>query len=85
MDDLLDEPLVGEHRRDLDGVVVDDLRALLREARRAAAELRDAVEVCLTASAVNGVPSWNFTSLRSLKRHVLSVTAHDVASTGTMP
>src|SRR6266702_2696379 len=37
----------------------------------------------LTSSDVNGEPSWNFTSGRSVTSHVVSLTAfHDVASAG---
>ena len=37
-----------------------------------------------TSSAVNGVPSWNLTPGRSLKRHVVGLTCvHDSASDGT--
>ncbi len=40
--------------------------------------------VATTSSAENGVPSWNFTFLRSLNSHVRSSTArHEVASPGT--
>ena len=37
-----------------------------------------------TSSAVIGVPSWNFTFLRRLKRHTVGETrVHDVASAGS--
>ena len=37
-----------------------------------------------TSSAVNGVPSWNLTPGRSLKRHVVGFTVvHDSASAGS--
>ena len=37
----------------------------------------------MTLSAVKGVPSWNFTSFRSVKRHVVGFTAvHDSARQG---
>ena len=38
----------------------------------------------MTLSAVNGVPSWNLTPLRRVKRHVVLFTGvHDSARQGT--
>ena len=45
---------------------------------------RTRLSVNTTLSALNGVPSWNVTPLRSVKRHVVLLTGRqDSASAGT--
>ena len=86
--DVLEFDRVGAVGRELDRQVVDLLRhaRALAYARSCDVSERARSKLNTTSSAVNGVPSWNLTPGRSLKRQVVGLTCvHDSASDGMMP